>query len=434
VGLDQGDISGMLLMLFITGMALCFCYVILFWDHLRARRAHRDDQKGFLDPTVTAVNYILVLGIPFLTLSSFVPAVRHARQLNLTFQDIHVARQFQDAQQRFFKAQEFLLRMDRALDDPDAPVWQEAKDYVAFRLGGETRFGRDVWQAMIDWGRQIEEDRGAADAAVADTRAVRAALARLIGADDLAPRIAEFKKLCKDPPPARDKAADSVVDRYISGAMNLHIYYPNDDIAYLAMADGIRRLEPRDKAMATAASLTACAGFLVFGLFIQRGMRLITVSGAGRCLDVSETPLFLTFEREAFDPRRWLCTFAIVFPATAVLAWVQIEPYYVLVYQQPWGYLAAVAWNVIMGGVLIESVGNILSVLLIRCGIDPLRTILDNVAVLLLSVPILLYFQNSWYSIAAGAALGLLPNLAQKARAFRRAGEEREQRLRDVAP
>src|SRR6185437_12465382 len=227
-------------------------------------------------------------------------------------------------------------------------------------------------------------------------------------------RIATFRQRCGESTVKKTSRDPSVVDTYVRYAMTLHVFYPNEDIAYLAFADGFRRRPMHSNIMMAMVSLLMAALVIVLALFIQRGTRVLSVRLLGNLLGLERSTLFRQFEHEAFNPYRFLLGFAIIFPMTALFAWIAIEPYYVLAYRQPWSYFTAVAWNVLIGVVLVETLGNVLSVVLIRCGRDPLRMVLDNLIVAALSVPLLLYFQNSWYAIVAGIALGILQSIAEK--------------------
>jgi hypothetical protein len=412
--LEWSDIAVTILWLLGLGIAGLLAYSILFWDSLTSRN-HLYSQGGesWLSRLSMAGTYLLVIGVPAVMLVGFVPVLSEAKRLGLSPQDIDLARQYADNRQELRALEMYLRQMDDALDEPSDPIWQKVKAHVVPLLGDGPRFNRDLWETLIDWGRQIEQERGTAQGTVSETRSVRAALARLAGADDLSARIATFRQRCGETTAKPTPRDGSVLDTYVRYAMTLHVFYPNDDIAYLAFADGFRR-PTESNTMGIMVSLVLTAWILLVAVFIQRGMRLLSVRLLGTMLGLRAVALFRQFEHETFNPYRFLLIFVLVYPITALLAWVFIEPYYVLTYRQPWLYFTAVAWNVLMGGVLVETLGNALSVVLIWWGRDPLRMILDNLLVAAVSVPLLLYFQNSWFSIAAGMALGLLQSLGEK--------------------
>jgi hypothetical protein len=143
--------------------------------------------------------------------------------------------------------------------------------------------------------------------------------------------------------------------------------------------------------------------------------------------------LFIAFERESFNPWYFLACFAVVGAVSLALAWTFMDPYYVLTYRSGTSFFLAVVWNVLIGSVLIESLGNISSVVLIRLGHDPTRMIVDNILIALASVGILWYFQNSWFSITTALALGVLQGLLRKAMTWRGRGPQVDGRDGPVA-
>ena len=179
-------------------------------------------------------------------------------------------------------------------------------------------------------------------------------------------------------------------------AMLLHVWYPNDDIAYLYFSGKRIHDATADWFLSYA---TFLFGVLALALLIQRGMRLTTVTLFGRILGLRHNLLFQRYEEEAFSPWRFLLCGAVVLSISYVLAWHFIPPYCVVFRHTQTTYFAATVWNVLIGSVLVDSLGNLVALLLIRCGIDPARILWDNVGVAVGAVALLRFFQNSWFTI-----------------------------------
>jgi len=405
-------------------------YGILFLDRRRRQADEAYAAAGGSLPTfrwlayavfglVGVAVYAALLGVPAYLLVRFAPVVWTANRQGLSPQEISFGGQLAEVRAMFGDLAARLPALEAARHDPGDPRWPELQRDLAARLGGGRRFGRDLGGAVIDWGRSLAAEQGAKPP-VTVPDALLAAARRLSGGDDFPARMDRFRGAVAAAGYSTAEVNESV-DGYTVQAMALNVFYPNDDIAYLALSEGFRPPplgENRDDDQ-TALGLFAAALVVVYALLVQRGMRLLTISLAGRLVGLRQVPLFRRFEREAFDPYRFLISAALVLTATAALAWVWIDPYYVLTYRHPGPYLATVLWNVLIGGVLVDGLNNLVSVGLIRRGVDPFRILLDNVAVAGVAVLILLYFQNSWFSIATSLAMGLAQSVVMKALALR---------------
>lgn len=357
--------------------------------------------------------YGLLLAIPVCSLFLFVPIINKAHELNVSLQDItlhHLSKRTKE----YFE--------DYRADIP--AVAQKA--YLLERFGGESRFGRDRWTALCEWGREIVRDQGGS-LDCSETEAVNAAIARLRGTDQKAQStdllVNHFKGASISARFQYDMLAQSV---YARGVMwFLHIFYPNDDIGYLAF--GWQDIWNIDNRVARGPD-DEVIGLFVFGgiifgfaLLVQRGMRLLTIRVLGWCLRIQTEPTFRAYDREMFNLRRQLFGYAVVLPLSCALAIYALEPFYVLYFQSSDLLYAAVFWNALIGGILVESLENVVSLLVIRAGYDPHLIIWDNILVIGASIGLLLYFQNSWFSIASAVAIGLVGNLSHKISTWRRA-------------
>jgi hypothetical protein len=276
-------------------------------------------------------------------------------------------------------------------DDLNHPEWQKVRALVRERLG-EQRLGSDTWRAVIAWGRELAW-RADPLRSVNDTQAARLALARLRGTDDLPERAA---------PVLRGLGGN----RAISRLFFFHAFYPNEEVALVWFTTS--------PVYDRTAPLLAPLALLLAALLILRGFRTLTLSLLGFLLWLRRDPVFETLRTEAFSRWRFLATTLLL----TLLGWISsqqsVEPFYVLFATHPENLIGAILWNVLVGGMLVESLGNVLAVLLIRLGVNPLRIVWDNVLIVLLSVLILWFFQNGWLTILSAVAIGTVQIVGQK--------------------
>ena len=151
----------------------------------------------------------------------------------------------------------------------------------------------------------------------------------------------------------------------------------------------------------------------MFALLLQRAARLLTIRVLGWLFGVRKLPIYRAYERDMFNPKRQLLACAIVFPLSCLLAAAFLEPFHVLSFQSNFLYVAVV-WNALIGGILVEGLENVISIVIIKASYDPNRIVWDNVLAILASTAVLLYFQNNWTSIASALTMGLFLNLFHK--------------------
>jgi hypothetical protein len=257
---------------------------------------------------------------------------------------------------------------------------------------GETCLGSDIWRAVIAWGRELHW-RTDPLKGVSDAQAARLALARLRGTDRLGERAA---------PVLRGLGGN----RAISRLFFFHAFYPNEEVALVWFTTS-PVFDHRTPLLAPLALLLAA-------LLILRGFRTLTLSLLGFFLWLRGHAVFEVLRAEAFSRWRFLGTTVLL----TLLGWVSlqqsVEPFYVLFATHPENLLGAILWNVLVGGMLVESLGNVLSVLLIRLGINPLLIVWDNVLIVLFSAALLWFFQNGWLTILSAVAIGTVQIVGQK--------------------
>src|SRR5262249_16161979 len=105
----------------------------------------------------------------------------------------------------------------------------------------------------------------------------------------------------------------------------LHIFYPNDDVGYLAFGGesmwGDEEKEDVSPALFLLALVLICLGpSLTFSLVIQHGSRLLTIRALGWFLGLQPNPVYQDYERDLFNPKRQLLAYVIVLPLSCVLA------------------------------------------------------------------------------------------------------------------
>lgn len=382
-----------------------------------------EDHRGwraFFRGCFNVLTYGVLLVLPGYLFFYFLPVLQAVQAAGVTAQDVTIYNQRSSAESTF---------RDYRLPPPGP----ERKAFLLAHLPGAKLAGQDAWEAFVAWGRSLPRDPAQpGDEKLTDEdRAVQAALDRLTGKDEFTKKVAALEATF----PEERFTGDIVTPRmmfesYAFMAMFLHVFYPNDDIAYLTFGrgwdtgkdGGLGTYDPRTFA-------TLILWFAVMGLIVQRGVRLTTVSLSGRLLLLGKDREFRSYERGAFNSWRQLLGMALVFTATWWLAERYLEPFYVFYLGNERALLAGVVWNVLMGGVLVEGLEHLCAILFLRCGLNPHKMIWDNLLSGVVAVAVLLYFQNNWFSIAASLAMGLVLSGLEKGsywarRAFFGAGRE----------
>ena len=293
---------------------------------------------------------------------------------------------------------------------PGPPRWAEA-------------FGHDVWQAFLEWGKSLVPS----PEPVSDEKAILAALKRLTGKDDLPERIRQCAAKVGN---VRVSSATSVQDYakpIVSGTMG-NLFCPNEDVAFLRFGSSVggkggtlldvapnpKHSPAEEMAGEVFRSLWVSAILLVLGFAIQRCFRWFALSLPGRLLRLAGNKDFREFEREVYSPRLYLITLIGFGALSLPLNLLTLDPYLVLIHPTYWAFFLACLWNVMLAGLLVEGLEQLVGVVFLRFGIDPLRTAWDNVLAGALAVGLLLYFHNSWVSILLGLGIGMAQSLIAK--------------------
>ncbi|OAI50767.1 hypothetical protein AYO44_17515 [Planctomycetaceae bacterium SCGC AG-212-F19] len=338
--------------------------------------------------------YGIVLALPFYFVWFLIPILNEARERNVSAQDITLYELQQQAKVRF-------------ADYSEQIAVENQKGYLIEQFGGETKFGRDVWQALIEWGREILEADGKGDN-VSDEEAVRTAMKRILGTDE---KVKQADMVFKHFQASFPLPGNKCYSRSLM--IVLHLLYPNDDIAYLAVGFQFA-WEPRPNKEDLYVFWNIMFWAIALALIIQRGMRLLTIRCLARFLGLHENPLFKEYEQSMFKPKRRLIELALVIPISWWLATMFINPFYVLYCPSKYIIYAGVSWNVLIAGVLAESLENIITLSMIQAGYVPHQIIWDNVLVVAIVIPLLLYTQDSWFTILPGIVVGLVGNVVYK--------------------
>jgi len=155
-------------------------------------------------------------------------------------------------------------------------------------------------------------------------------------------------------------------------------------------------------------------GILILGATIGRGMRFITIGVFAAILGIGKDPAkqaySLAMRRRV--PRYAGLIVVIVF-SFFVTQWT-IQPFFALYIKSDLRLFLIIVWTTILGGVLIGALRNIVTMLFIRMGVDPVKTIWDDVAASVLGGMMLILFQNSLVSVVASVAVGILPGIVYK--------------------
>ena len=359
-----------------------------------------DDSEGFLSwlwlwlkrilfALFLSVSMLLTLLLPLGLFVFILPQIVELARRGLSPQDLHVASLAYPLLDPWPETIRWEVLATQ--EDLNHAEWQKVRALVREQLG-ETRLRSDVWAAVIAWGRELHWRTDPLHG-VSDAQAARLALARLRGTDGLRERAAPVLRGLGGP-------------RAISRLFFFHAFYPNEEVAlvWFTTSPIYDRHTP----------LLAPLGLLLAALLILRGFRTLTLTVLGFLLWLRGNPVFETLRAEAFSRWRFLATTLLL----TALGWLSlqqsVEPFYVLFATHPENLLGAILWNVLLGGMLVESLGNVLSVLLIRLGINPLLIVWDNVLIVLLSVALLWFFQNGWLTILSAIAIGTVQIVGQK--------------------
>ncbi len=282
------------------------------------------------------------------------------------------------------------------------------KQFLTERLG-EHRFGRDVWKAFLAWGKESYERQPAlARLLPAGERAyVVAAVERMVGLDEAGRKVYELDR-ANQLPTGKD---------YTLVPLGMHIFYPNDDLIYMQFGEG---WYGEHSLFATgrgsfSPALVVIGLYLVFwALLVQRSMRRLTVHYLGRAAGVGGDPAFRRLEHGMFDPRLQLVALLVVVPLGWLFARLFMDDFYVFYFRSDINLVLAVVYSALICGALCEAVQNLIAVACVRCGRDPQRMFVDNLVAGGVGAAVLWFFQNSWFSIVSGLALGLFTSVVLK--------------------
>ncbi|WP_162658042.1 hypothetical protein [Tuwongella immobilis] len=296
----------------------------------------------------------------------------------------------------------------------DETIWREM-------LGDPQRFGNDIWAMWLELGDEFRPAMNPRlqslypnDSEFASFIAVRD---RFLGLDSVSNRVQEFETAQDQRREERRDwltiSSNNVLTPMVMGSM----FCPNDDVSILAFGRGFGK----PLLLAEGGWIDYLALFsLVFvgGVILQRILRKISTSLFGRMLWLGEKSLFREFERDVFHPWTNLFTMTIGLLASWWVSRTWMDPMIGVHCRSEIELMAAVVWSVLTGGLLVELIENGLVVLMIRLSFNPYRTILDNVAVILISIVVMQFFENSWIAIVSSLVIGLAGSWVHKLRAW----------------
>jgi hypothetical protein len=289
--------------------------------------------------------------------------------------------------------------------------WKERQTGILKDLGGETRFGRSLWAALLNYGEDVAQERGWEGLLQVQPDRARAiaAIDRLSGRDAFSDQVDHF---CRDTRPIQ-KPPKTLADVWSTLAMFASAYYPNDDVPYLALGEGFK-FAVDGKQMSLPGRIATVLGIVILALLVQRGMRLVTIRLLGRIFRVRKHVAYQAYESHAFDPYWQLGTIVMVIIVSYPLSRLMQEPFYILFCRSEGTFLAATVWGVMMGSILVEAIESVITLWFIRNGKNPLEMVLDNMITAGLSMMILLFFQNSLKSVLIAISVGLASSIWHK--------------------
>lgn len=322
------------------------------------------------------------------------------------------------------------------------------KEWIITLFGGSpANFGHDRYAALVDYGADLADERRSSTLGTLpadDERAsVIAAIDRMSGID---PNDSENLNIIGGSLAERDvfiqtrmSYARTVVDNIneIDG-----LCYPSDDIYVstlaatfgkedAAVAGGINfAFEPyaisdsrntetapmKHPFQPPATTFGIPCGFvcgipsiLIVTFLVGRGARMLTVTVPGFFLGLKNNKTYQTLSKSMLSEEPYaiaalvLATFLgwmlfLVFPDSLAIVWTP----------GPFSVLAALLAAGVFSGFLWEGVKNLVAVIMIKMGKDPMELWLDDIVAFAVSVPIMLFFQNSFPSLMIGAAIGFI--------------------------
>jgi hypothetical protein len=194
------DVLGLLIPWLIVGGLCCW---ILFKDSLDKLFVRKDGADGSL-PTYLGwwgkavltfgglALYAAIICLPLLGLIELVGLVNATKKEGLTPQELSQAKEI-SRNQRWFEQLPPLLADAASKNDMADPAWIRLKAYVLRQMGSEQRFGRNIWQALIDWGKEVGQRAGRRPEDLSEAEAIRTALTRIMGNDGLPERVKKVR-------------------------------------------------------------------------------------------------------------------------------------------------------------------------------------------------------------------------------------------------
>jgi Fe-S cluster assembly iron-binding protein IscA len=308
----------------------------------------------------------------------------------------------------------------------DSTLWWILYQHVglddASRAAARTRWlrffpGKEA--ETLAWGRSLEAARRGAGEPLpptSDNVALLCVIERLTGWDDYGVLSRRLALDALDPfPGGTFGTADTFMNLTIS------VGYPSDDIfLLLASGDplGIGVLEEWDMDRSTPLHyfgwLVAWFAMLAILLLVLRFMVLDTLGGS--MLFMRGHDRFRRYFNSQTQANRTSLALGLVLVPLLKWAWEwwNLKPPADLLMTSPWRLLAGVYMSVLFGGLIILIINRTLAVVLLRLGYDIERTWMDEILGTSLGVALLWYFGNSWASLLAFAAAGVLPDALKR--------------------
>ncbi len=318
-------------------------------------------------------------------------------------------------------------------------LFENRRNYLMDLFNGRNHLAGDAWTALKAYGRGVAGERVArGDLPPLDDRvAVLAAVERLAGLDPLyTPRLAETAEEL-----VRAGALKEVVLRDHVGVYDHNRYF--EIITAMAFSDEallfaggslgldidgyyqVKELEAFNPASGLGSDHLAVPGRHVqgtFGYFLPVvlaatvllgwllfvSMRWLMV-GLGRLLGLGGTERYRAFEETLTGKSLPHIIVAVVVVVVAcILTLATLEPLYVFWIRSSSAILWTTTASVLLGGLLTETIKNLVALLFLRLGVDVSRSWVDEIVCLVLSAGLLILFQNGVVAIVLSLTLGSL--------------------------
>lgn len=292
-------------------------------------------------------------------------------------------------------------------------VLAASKEAFIRDFGGPKRFGRNIWLNFMAWSEHLAgQQPGPLKGQVALPKGERSTI--IVGLDRLA-GIDDYGKACR-------VFAESADLHEPNGAglltyAGLLFGYPNDDAIYVSLCT-LELAHDSAYRPGGAETFAACLAIPVaaaMAWWLQIGLNRASIDGLGQALGLAPEARFIAFRQHIEKSVLPNMRLTLV---TVLLIWLfaplTLDIVALLFLGNRAFLFVGVFWAAMLGGLFLSALTNIVSLVFIRMGYDPMRMVLDDVIIAVLGIAVLWYFDNSWLTIFGAVVIGMAPGVLYK--------------------